>query len=329
MGAELQAMPTRTFVLEGERKRFWDISWDGIDVEITSGTWGSQGRARSVLFPSESARDTFIAAEIKKIEKKGYRESSEIAPAPEVAPHNARKVAELRSLVEARRKPAWLPRFEPGSEGVGRIRGPMTLARDEPWPKCGACGGDLTGLFELDLAAVPAKQLRADALLQLFWCEAWEQDGNDVCTIDPSGWLARRHGRDGEKRTGPSGRGAPFALVDWVQHDELPPAADELREHFERASQEVIDDLLRSVGATLEGAIDEYDAFVRGLGLAARNEHKLGGFPTFVQEHSRPFQEQVFQIEAKAPFDVNFGDLGAGHLLLLADGTIDFWWACH
>jgi predicted DNA-binding WGR domain protein len=323
-------MPTRTFILEGESKRFWDISWDGSAVEITSGKWGTQGRAREASFATAAARDAFIAAEIQKVEKKGYREIGEIAPAPDVAPPSAGKVATLRALVERRRRPAWLPRFEPGSDGSAVVRGPMTLDRDEAWPTCRQCGRDLTGLFELDLAGVPADHLRDDALVQLFWCEAWEESGSvDVCTASQGGWLARRHRRGGKKRHALTRRGAPFAIVDFTRYDELPPGVGDLRERFEAASQDVIDDLLRSVGATLEGAVDEYDALVRGLGLAARNEHKLGGFPTFVQEYERPFRHQIFQIEEKAPFDVNFGDLGAGHLLLGVEGAIEFTWASH
>lgn len=326
-------MATRTFVLEGEPRRFWDVSWEGPLVEITSGKWGTQGRAREASFATLGEREAFVAAEIAKITRKGYREVNEVAPAPEVAP-DARKVAALRARIEARQVPAWLPTFAPGSEGIGVVRGPMTFDRDEPWPTCGVCGEPLAALLELDLARVPAEHLRADALVQLFWCEAWEELGRaDVCSVSPRAWLARRRRRSGEKRASRATRGTPCAIVGFTRHEEAPLAVGALRADFEAASQETLDALLASVGAPADLNVtdpdDLHEAVVRALGLYPRNEHKLGGVPTFVQEYERPFRSQIFQLEAKAPFDVNFGDVGAGHVLLGADGTVHFTWASH
>ena len=75
-------MPTRAFVLDRPKRRFWDISWAGPSVEITSGTWGADGRARNAMFSAERERDAFIAAEIAKIIKKdiGRRSRSRRRP---------------------------------------------------------------------------------------------------------------------------------------------------------------------------------------------------------------------------------------------------------
>jgi predicted DNA-binding WGR domain protein len=323
-------MPTRTFMLESPEKRFWDVSWDGAAVEITQGKWGTNGRAREVTFETEVERDAFVAAQIAKALKKGYREVTEIAPAADVS--YAKEIAALRAFVESRRRTAWLPQFEPGTEGIGVVRGPMTMAPGEPWPRCSSCGEEMSGLLELDLARVPADYLRQDSLVQLFWCEAWEtKDAAPVvCAAASGGWLARRAPRGSDRRSIPNPRGAsPFAIVGFTPFDELPPSDPEIRARFEGLSAGLSDDeLLRSVGVTLKDSEDPVDAFLQALG-GARNEHKLGGFPTFVQAYTRPFSHQIFQIEMSSPFRVNFGDLGAGHLLLGEDGSVDFFWSCH
>jgi predicted DNA-binding WGR domain protein len=321
-------MPTRTFVLEGTEKRFWDISWEGPVVEITQGKWGTNGRAREATFETEAARDAFVDAQIAKVLKKGYGEVAEVAPAAEVS--YAKEVATLRAFVESRRQTAWLPRFEPGTEGIGVVRGPMTMAPGEPWPRCPSCGEGMSGLLELDLARVPAEHLRDDSLVQLFWCEAWEaNDAAPVVCSASGGWLARRTLRGSNRRSGLNPRGAtPFAIVGFTPFDELPPSDPEISARFEELSPGLVDELLRSVGVTPQESEDLVDALLRGLG-PARNEHKLGGFPTFVQDCRLPFKRQIFQIEMSSPFKVNFGDLGAGHLLLGEGGSIDFFWSCH
>jgi hypothetical protein len=117
--------------------------------------------------------------------------------------------------------------------------------------------------------------------------------------------------------------------VGFTPFDELPWDDPELSARFEATPPGVLDDLLRSVGETPRGSEDALTAFVRGLGNPARNVHKLGGYPTFVQECRVPFSHAIFQIENGAPFNVNFGDLGAGHLLLGEGGRVEFFWSCH
>jgi predicted DNA-binding WGR domain protein len=327
-------MATRTFVLgEGGERRFWDITWEGAFVEISTGKWGTNGRASERSFETPEARDAFIQASILRATKKGYREVGDIAPAPDPAvstPAHEREVARIRRLVEANALPAWLPRFATGTEGLGVVRGPMTLARDEAWPRCGVCSEPLSALLELDLSRAPGP-LREECLVQLFGCEAWEARGSDrVCITDDAAWLARRHGLEGERRPPPaSQRGTPSAITEWVPCIELPARPGALGAELDEAAPELIDELLRSVGATLDGAVDAYDAFVRGLGHQARNVHKLGGYPTFVQDDDAPGSRQLFQLEESEPFDVNFGDQGAGHLLLTPTKKLRFTWSSH
>jgi predicted DNA-binding WGR domain protein len=327
-------MGTRSFVLEGADKRFWDVSWDGPDVEITSGKWGKAGRARTETFTSATARDTFIAAEIAKVLKKGYVEIGEIAPAAD-APTAAteRAVASLRNRIEKTRRRAFLPTFVEGSAGMARVRGPMTLDAGEVWPACPVCSAPLSGLFELDAHALPEPSLREDALVQLFWCEAWEgRKGAEVCTAR-GGWLARRRARTGTLHPQPAHARAPrpFAIVDWTAVDEIAPSPpSELREALDEADPEVIRALLRSVNAA-DGEEDPYRAVAKALGLAARTSPKLGGWPVFVQEPPADVAAAhlLFQIEAAPPFDVNFGDVGAGQLVVDGRGALRFFWASH
>jgi predicted DNA-binding WGR domain protein len=87
----------------------------------------------------------------------------------------------------------------------------------------------------------------------------------------------------------------------------------------------------RTRNATFPSAAerDAYQAYADGLKKSARNVHKLGGFPTFVQDFDEPYAHAMFQIEMNDPFNMNFGDLGAGHLLQRADRSLRFFWSCH
>ena len=96
-------MPTtRSFVLEkNDAKKFWDITWDGPLVEITSGKWGTNGRAREQGFESLVERDAYIAAQIARIRKQGYLEIGDIAPAAELAtPEPGKHMAAIRGKAE-------------------------------------------------------------------------------------------------------------------------------------------------------------------------------------------------------------------------------------
>ena len=107
-------------MLEGATKRFWGVTWQGGEVEITSGAWGANGRAHSARFETVAERDAFVAVEIGKVLKKGYREADAVAPAADMAPGAYERAVEaLASRIVARRRPAWLPSFEPGEQGTG------------------------------------------------------------------------------------------------------------------------------------------------------------------------------------------------------------------
>lgn len=321
-------MPTRSFVIEeAGKKRFWDVSWEGGEVEISSGAWGTNGRARNRSFASVGERDAFIADEVKKVLKKGFVESGVVAPIADDPDSSVnRQAAAWRKRFEARVALAWAPVFGDGPEVHGRVRGAMTLLEHEAWPGCPSCGRPLSAVLELDRSRLPDKALRAKELVQLFTCEAWtnEEATSAACIFD--GWLARRHSPAGVLREGPRGRGTPTSIIGWTQFEELPPELEEpLREQLEHEACEVIE-------ALLDGAEDDgltYRSWAKASGKAARNVHKLGGFPTFVQECSVTFTRQLFQLECGQPFDVNLGDVGAGHLLLRPSGDVHFFWASH
>lgn len=322
-------MPTRTFVIEeAGKKRFWDVSWEAGEVEISSGVWGASGRARNRSFTSVGERDAFIEAEVRKVLKKGYVESSALAPVAD-DPHSDvdRKAAAWRKKFEALVAPAWAPTFGEGVDVHGRVRGPMTLLPHESWPACPSCKRPLHAVLELDRSRLPDKALRAKELVQLFTCESWsnEEATSAACIFD--GWLARRHAPAGALRDGPAGRGQRTNIIGWTRFEELPPELDEsLGAELEHEACEVTEVLLR--GAEDDG-VSTWRSWAKASGKAARNVHKLGGFPTFVQECSLSFTRQLFQLECNQPFDVNLGDIGAGHLLIRPSGDIAFFWASH
>lgn len=322
-------MPTRSFVIEeAGKKRFWDVSWEGGEVEISSGAWGTNGRARSRSFSSVAERDAFIEAEVRKVMKKGFVESDAVAPVAD-EPDSAvgRKVAAWRRRFEALAAPAWAPIFGDGPDVHGRVRGPMTLLPHEAWPACPSCQRPLNAVLELDRSRLPDPALRAKDLVQLFACEAWTSDEATSASCIFDGWVARRHPPAGALREGPAGRGHLTTIAGWTRFEELPPELDEpLGDQLEHEACEVIELLLQ--GAEDDG-VSTYRSWARSSGKAARNVHKLGGFPTFVQECPVRFTRQLFQIECNQPFDVNLGDIGAGHLLLAPSGDVHFFWASH
>lgn len=324
-------MPTRTFLHEAEgKKRFWDISWDAGEVEISSGVWGTNGRARNRSFPSVDARDAFIAAELRKVLAKGFVEVNAVAPAAQVDPAPIhRKVQAWSKRFLNTTRDAWAPIFAPCDQPVGRVRGGLTLKTDEPWPRCPSCGRAMSALLELDGALVPDPTLRRALLLQLLVCESWA-DGEPTsgdCILN--GWQARWHARDGGRRNeGPTSRFTEVLIAGWSHFLEVAPELEPaIRAEFDEEAPEVIEALLREVNAADDGL--PYRAWAAGAGRAARNVHKLGGWPTFVQPCSIAFTRQVFQLEMSAPFHANLGDLGAGHVLLTATDDVRFFWACH
>ena len=328
-------MQTRSFVLDGDPKRFWDISWDGPDVEVTYGKWGTDGRCHERSFETPAARDAYIEGQIAKIRRKGYRESDRVAATADGrTPKVEAEARALEAWLTGQRREAWDPVLEQTSApGVARFRGAMTLDAGEAWPTCGSCGRPLAGLFELDRAGLPDPTLRADDCVQLFACESWSNDepGSADCIV--GAWLARRHARGTPRHETPPGASAgahpPTSVVSWTERSELPPI-DVVGARLDECSEETLDALVRMAGGALsDDPFDAYRAFAEGRGERSANRHKLGGWPTFVQEPVRPWARQLFQLERGAPLHANFGDVGAAHLLLTSSGTLDFFWASH
>ncbi len=331
----ISRVPTRTFVVEANGvRRFWDVTWDAGEVEISSGKWGSSGRARNLSFASVAERDAFIATEIRKVMKKGFVEANGVAPAPDApTPNITHRVDTWRRCFEALWVTAWLPVFgAPAPVDHGRVRGPMTLRADEGWPACPSCSRPMSALLELDCTRLPAAHLRRPTLVQLFGCEAWSSEEESSARCILKGWLARLHAPGDPRHSGPNTHGKETSIIGWTAIEELPlkPEA-ELLARFDEEDHEVFKALVQSAGGTLqeETGFAAYSAWANATGRIARNLHKLGGIPTFVQDCTVPFSHLLFQIEANDPFDVNFGDLGAGHLLLKASGGVSFYWAGH
>ena len=326
------AVLTRSFVLQSDaEKRFWDITWDGPMVEISSGKWGTTGRSRDRKFALERERDAFIADEIRKTLKKGYLESNTLAPiAAAPNPQLSRAQAFIAQL-ESMRRSAARPVFSSTVGAFGTVRGPMMLDAEEPWPLCSQCGKPLSALLELDLEKVPIMSLQSGAVAQVFWCEASEQpSAKIICT---GGYLARFHRRTSRIVEGPPPtRRVTIHIADWIMFAELPPY-DALRDAMTARLENV--DFVNALATLVPGidtdaaGIDVYNALTISMGAPETNEHKLGGWPTFVQAGPNPASVQIFQLEHGAPFTINFGDGGAGHLFFDTKGQLEFYWSCH
>ena len=152
--------------------RFWEISWGGLEVEITSGTLGKSGRATQHLFASEAELEAFVENRVAAAQKKGFVSTEQQAPTPELHERDRELERALKTLNEWERT-AYLPVLEPRPLGLADARhdkfGGMPFISDEaPWPELD--GAPMTFLFQLE----PGKRLQAfpkGALLQCFYTE--------------------------------------------------------------------------------------------------------------------------------------------------------------
>lgn len=192
-------MSTRSFEkIASGRKWFWDISWDDGLVEITAGTWESEGQASTMEFTTMNKRDAFIAKAVASAIAEGFQESKGLAPAPPIDNRVAALVATLKASIEAMLRPAWRPIYEvaPADAPGHRIRGAMQLSEGEAWPTCPSCCQPMSPIVELDRTQLPDASLRDESLAQLFLCESWtnEDEASTNCILE--GWLARSLARN-------------------------------------------------------------------------------------------------------------------------------------
>lgn len=316
-------------------KRFWDISWDRGEVEITSGACGKNGRSKEHWFRTPQERDAFIEEEIRKKLGSGYVEVDEVAPAAGPAAATQAKVRAWQSRIEPLARAVWTPVFRKGEHaGHGTLRGAMRLSAGESWPACPCCQRPLAPLLELDRRALPDSALRSDSLVQLFVCEVWSngEPSSGDCIL--TGSLCREVSPSARPTKPPGEVAMPrdaevVSLVDWKEHAELPfepPLCAEL----DLESDETLLALVHGAGGhtdELDG-FGAYAAYVEAKGLTPEYGPKLGGHPTFIQECTVPFSKLLFQLDARAPFNANFGDGGNGQILLKSDGTPTYFWSC-
>ncbi len=60
------------------KNRFWEVHWEGSEVETTSGTLGTNGRATERSFGSASEADEWIEEQLAKKRKEGFVELTEV-----------------------------------------------------------------------------------------------------------------------------------------------------------------------------------------------------------------------------------------------------------
>jgi predicted DNA-binding WGR domain protein len=184
---------TRAFFRGGEPdRRFVEITWIGLEVEVVTGKVGSSGRAQGHAFESVADRDAFIAKRAAKALRDGYVEGSpDDRREPEPADPEAARAEALRRKHAG---VAYVPRVVEGDDtkDASKFGGTPWLPRGEAWPICGGCDQPLRFVMQLAHADVPEEArwaFRAD-LIQLFLCDASGKEGDPewLCQAQGEGW---------------------------------------------------------------------------------------------------------------------------------------------
>ncbi|MBL8952707.1 MAG: DUF1963 domain-containing protein [Myxococcaceae bacterium] len=167
---------TRSFVRDGQ---FFEMSWDGPEVETVSGAVGKAGRARSQHFASIEERDAWIQQKVAKVLREGWVEGK-----PGDVPTPDPEVPQPEVLTRYQ-QPTWLPVFESGDPRTGSKLG-GTPWLDATWPECPRCTKPMRFLLQLARDEVPTgfRELFREALLQLFFCTDPGKPGD-------AGWLCQ------------------------------------------------------------------------------------------------------------------------------------------
>lgn len=295
-------MQRRSFVRDEAGKRsFWEVTWDGPEVEIATGKVATQGRITEAYFANASERDRFIAEKIAAARKRGFVETETPLPdAPE--PEEVEFSIELERLAHLRRT-AFVPHTEEGDGATtaSKFGGRPWLSANEPWPSLD--GEPMQLMLQLDLAQLPAPGLEPRrGLLQIFYAYTLSAEYDDWAPWTPTK-LVRIVEPVGEESREPcplARRWPAKRVVDFTLHRELPS----------------MEDLEESLTA-LEP--DRREAFVEYLfdAEAPLTGDKIGGWPHWIQSRQlvrcpeTPTRcEFVLQIDTEDHLPVMFGDSG-------------------
>ena len=65
-----------------DKSRFWEVHWEGADVETTSGALGTNGRATVKSFGAVHEADEWVTVQLAKKRREGFTELNALATRP-------------------------------------------------------------------------------------------------------------------------------------------------------------------------------------------------------------------------------------------------------
>ncbi|MGC4120698.1 MAG: DUF1963 domain-containing protein [Myxococcales bacterium] len=317
------AVTTRTFERERNGQReFLEVTWTGLEAQVTRGQVGSSGLSTEHTFESEPELERFLEAQRARADRDGFVERT-ATDEGDGETGELEGPDEAEQLARAHRLTCFVPilsKDPTGGEATGsRFGGRPWLLAEERWPACGRCHAPLTFVVQLAAAQLPGELgPLGEGLLQLFLCLGECQSLGGWEPFAPS-TLARlipaRLGQVGEAAAG--GCYPARGVERWE------PRADYPR----------YEDLSKLVG--METAFEALET-MRERGYVSQPGEKLGGWPHWIQEALRPrcrrcsqAMAPLLQIDSHCTLPVQFGDSGIGWLFRCGGcGELTFSWQC-
>jgi predicted DNA-binding WGR domain protein len=302
--------------------QFWEISWDGRFVEVTSGKLGASGRASERAFRSEAECVAFVEARVRERLEKGYREGdpARVTTPDPVDPFQRDVEAWSRKLRQASFFPV-LDETDAGRPDGCQFGGAPWLASADDWPPCGRCGEPMHFLLQLrrDDVPEPFRRVFASDLVPFFLCDRECQAESGWEPFAPGTCVRHRVVKGPGATTWPAEPQFPVRYVRGWREESDYPGRDEVKAAVGDAE----------LGTHVAGALFE-------RGDVPKKGDKLSACADWIQSADLPTcracrraMVPFFQVESNRAVPVQFGDVGAGWLFACrACPELTFTWQC-
>jgi uncharacterized protein YwqG len=240
---------------------------------------------------------------------------------------------ELTKLLNSMVRPVWKPVIKSGdsSEPVSKFAGVAWLPEETKWPVCPNCSKPMQLIVQLNHSTFPEESdLFGEGMLQLFYCT----NSEPLCEVDCEAFFPfsksvvvrmvdpKQNGANAiEDQV--DGSLAPKIITGWEKKQDF-PGWEEFEEKAEDAGADIED-----MEEEIEEIYDENELTYSG--------DKLGGWPLWSQSPEYPecpvcgkLMSLVFQIDSDCSTEIQFGDMGTGHITRCKDHPeqVAFGWAC-